>query len=420
MNNLKDLIKNQNIIYVTVNPERALGLEKILPQFYIVSLSDSYIFEFLDKNRFYSLQRQIPNINIRENSKELLLQKSVSEYIKNIDNPSFMFFKITKGVEEILKNKKILNTKSILNKKFENKLNLLENFKGMIPKSITFIPKDTTYDNLKEKFGNQFVIQFIMGHSGENTYFIKNKDEFDEIKNKYPKRFSKAVEFIEGNTYTINGVVTRKGIIVFNLSRQITGIETLTKHKGGTVGNDWLTKLPIHTKLDLLEKMTIIGKTLQKSGYKGLFGADFISDNNKTYLIEINPRENASVPTFTKIQIKNNQIPSKLIHILEFLNIEYSIDIEKINKEIFDDIDLRQIIIRNTTDNTINIKKDLNGVYNTDLEKIKDDYNISNIDKRQFLIISAKGEVNKNMEIARIQTKENIDDLTIDKIKKML
>lgn len=39
---------------------------------------------------------------------------------------------------------------------------------------------------------------------------------------------------------------------------------------------------------------------------------------------------------------------------------------------------------------------------------------------QQFLIISAKEVVNKNMEIARMQTKENINTLIIDNIKKML
>ena len=420
MNNLIEKMENHNIIYISVNPERALGLEKILPNFYIVSLLDSYIFNFLNKDKFYSLKKESPNIDINENSKELLLQDGVRNYINQFKNPSFMFFKITSGIELILEKHKILNSTSYLNKLYENKINIVEYFKDMIPKSIPYIPGNTTYNDLKKNIGDKFVIQFIHGHSGESTFFINNKDEFDQIKNKYPERFSKAVRFVEGDTYTINGIVTKKGIYVFNLSKQITGIQSLTQYIGGTVGNDWLVQLPEKIRLDLLNRMNSIGERLEKNGYKGLFGADFIYDGSNIYLLDLNPRENASVPTFTKIQIKNKIVPAKLIHILEFLNIEYEIDIESYNQQIFNDLNLRQIIIRNTKDSVIKMEGDINGIYDNNLKKIREEYDIGNIDNNEFLILSTKGDIDTNMEIARIQTKNHIKKSKIDQILEII
>ena len=343
MNDLIEKIKDYSIFYISMNPERALGLEKILPNFYIVSLYNSYIFNFL--HNYYSLLKEDPQIEIQDNTYTLLNQKKIQEYINKKKNPLFMFFKITPNIELSLKNRKILNPSSSLNKKYENKINILKYFKDITPKSKEFIPINTNYNTLKKEFGRKFVIQFMFGHTGKSTFFIENEDQFNDIKGKYPQRFSKVSQFIEGDTYTINGVVTRKGILVFNLSKQITGIKNLTQYEGGTVGNDWKTNLNIASKEKIKDYMIIIGQRLKKDGYLGLFGADFVFDGYNIFLIEINPRENASVPTFTKIQIQNNIIPSKLIHILEFLDIKYNMDIKKENKNIFEDINFNQIII---------------------------------------------------------------------------
>ena len=128
---------------------------------------------------------------------------------------------------------------------------------------------------------------------------------------------------------------------------------------------------------------------MRSDGYIGMFGADFVFDSENIFLIEINARENASIPTYSKIQIEQGIMPFKLIHILEFLKIRYSLDEKKINNVIYDDYNFRQIIIRNTRNHSIQPKNIFNGIYSKNLEKIKDGYDIDYLSNNQYLILTS-------------------------------
>lgn len=418
MRNINDLIGKNNIIYVTNDPERSLGVEKIVDNFHTLCIDDSYILNFL--NHYYSLKKISPSINIFRNSNKLLQQKQVKQYLSNLDNKSFMFFKIAPNLEITLKNESILNTKSILNRKYENKITVSEIFKDIVPPTIMINLSNDSYKDISNRLGDKFVIQFSRGQSGNTTFFINNNDEFEHIKKEYPLRIAKAVKKIEGEYYTINAVITKDNILIGNLSKQITGIKALTNYEGSSVGNDWITNLSIKEKDQFIAKMRLIGEKMKSDGYIGMFGADFVFDSKNIFLIEINARENASIPTYSKIQIEQGIMPLKLIHILEFLKIKYSIDVKKINNAIYDDYNFRQIIIRNTNDYPIKSTHILNGVYSENLEKIKDGYDIDYISQNQYLILTSNEEVNPNLEIARIQSREKINNTFIDNYLKLL
>ncbi len=394
------------IVYVSKDPMRALGLETLIPNFYIVSYEDSYILNFI-KNT-YSIKRNESNPKQRGDIASILSGTMVQEYISSIPEPiSFMFFKPTHGGEEMLNNQKILNTTYALNKKFEDKIELVKLFEKMIPKSKVINLETENYNNLKNIFGSKFVIQFSHGHSGNTTFFISNEEEYNNLQEEYPKRISKAVQFIEGEYFTVNGVVTKKGIVVGNLSKQITGVKNLTDFAGSTVGNNWDTKLEIRVKEQIKLLTQNIGNILETYGYLGMFGIDIIFDGSNIFLIEINPRENASIPVFTQVQIENGFIPFKLIHILEFLNIDYSLDVKKENDFIFQDIQLTNLVVRKK-DNQKN-KILFNGVYNSNLEKIREGYNISSLKNNNEILILSKNEMGTiNEEIGRIQKRGNI------------
>ena len=415
MKDLEGKIKNENIIYVTTDPERSLGLEKVLPNFYIVCMDNSYILNF--QKKYFSLKKDFPEIEIKRSSVKLLLNKNTQKYINSIDKANFMFFKISKEIENVMNGKNILNTSSLLNKKYENKIEISKIFKDIVPQTIFINLEKDSYESIKNKIGDKFVIQFQRGQSGNSTFFIENSDEYNKIKNIYPKRISKASKKIEGIYYTINSVITKNGILIGNLSKQITGINVLTDFKGASVGNEWITNLENKEKDKLIDKMNYIANIMKKDGYIGMFGADFVFDGENFYLIEINARENASIPTFTKLQIEREEIPFKLIHILEFLKKDYKIDYKKINEYIYDDYNFRQIIIRNKKTDEIKIKNPLNGIYNNNLEKIGDGYDLTYLRKNNLLIITSQEKVGYNIEISRIQSKEKID---IDIIKKVI
>ncbi len=406
MKDINNLIKDQSIVYVTNDPERSLGLEKIIDDFYTVCVDDSYILNFL-KN-YYSLKKDIPQKDIYRNSNLLLKEISVQKYISKIKNPNFMFFKIAPNIEYTLKGKNILNTKSNLNKKYENKIIISKIFKDLVPKTIDISLRENSYEYIKNRVGSNFVIQFQRGQSGNSTFFINNSREFNQIKTKYPFRIAKAVQRIDGEYYTLNGVITKDYTLLGNLTRQITGIPILTNYKGGSVGNDWNTKLSSKNKETFFNTMNLISEYMRKDGYKGMFGADFVFDGKKVYLIEINARENATIPIFSKIQIEKNIMPFKLIHVLEFLKIKYNINPKKINEDFYEDVNLNQIIIRNIKKDLIEAKMKFNGLYNEHIEKISEGYDIDSLDNNNYLILTNKNFITPNMEISRVVSKKNI------------
>lgn len=85
---------------------------------------------------------------------------------------------------------------------------------------------------------------------------------------------------------------------------------------------------------------------MQSKGYRGMFGIDFLIKNDEFYLIEVNARQTASVPFYTYLQLDLGQIPLSLIHLAQFLNIEFDIDEEEYNKINLEPIEASQIFIR--------------------------------------------------------------------------
>jgi hypothetical protein len=220
------------------------------------------------------------------------------------------------------------------------------------------------YDDLKNEYGEKFVLQFARGHTGSSTEFVETSEQFLQIKNTFGQRMVKVSEFVEGIAYTINCCNTKYGVLFGGLSKQITGDERLTPLAGGTVGNDWSDHSDfIVGKEKMFEEIKTIGNQMIENGYYGLYGLDIIVKANGEHLfIEINARQPASVPMYTKMQIKNDEIPLSLLHLAEFLGIEYSIDVEAYNRKSILPYKNSQIFIRAFED--VEIKSDFqSGIY---------------------------------------------------------
>jgi hypothetical protein len=86
---------------------------------------------------------------------------------------------------------------------------------------------------------------------------------------------------------------------------------------------------------------------MQQDGFSGMFGLDFIvKEDGSHFFIEINARQPASIPMYSKIQLAQKQIPLALLHLAEFLEIDYMIDIEQYNFENLKPVNFSQIFIR--------------------------------------------------------------------------
>ncbi|MBU0975454.1 MAG: ATP-grasp domain-containing protein [Patescibacteria group bacterium] len=449
--------QDKPIFFVTNDAERALGLEKHINNYHIICNDDNDIIDYLQKNKIsvFSLEKALDRQNIiMRNSNRLLWQNEVQSFIKSNANQNqgyFMFFKIAPNLERSAQkmNFGLLNTSSELNRKFELKLPQYEILKTLdirIPKTVVNELRDTDYSQLVKELDENFIVQFNRGHTGGGTIEIDSKAQLDELKELFPNRSVRISKKIIGPAYTVNACVTKHGICWGGLSFQITGVEECTSKKAGTVGNDWefIEKLSREVLSDISKFIENIGMAMKNSGFKGLFGLDFVLDNqtDKVYVIEINARQPASIPMHSKLQIESGQIPLNLLAIAEFLNIDYGIDVKAYNADASKPIQASQLFLRNKFDRDAKVigsvkagtyrilgdnsafdwtrgqpKQKRNVIFTTEDRNMplvlqNETYAVDGIDKAGILILAAKeGKIiSSNNEVARIQVKDSLLD----------
>ncbi|MCK4919166.1 MAG: ATP-grasp domain-containing protein, partial [Candidatus Pacebacteria bacterium] len=249
-----------------------------------------------------------------------------------------------------------------------------------------------------------------------STFLIKNKKDLQGIIEKYEGREFKVSNYLKGDTYTINACVTKFGIAVSQPIFQITGLTDYNKNQLGTSGNDYSygEKLSDVEKKKVFEYTKKIGKYLAQSGYQGIFGLDFVINKNNVDLIEINPRFVGSIPVFTKLQLQKGEIPFLFLHLLEFLRIDYNFELSKdhYSYDIWykqNNYHFSQLILRNTEENDIKIKKTMiSGVYKIKENKIvfkNKNYFVEDLKDGEFLIQCSKrgGVISPDAEYANLQ-----------------
>ncbi len=323
------------LFYATLDPEKALGIEDLIPSYHILHSENSQLaVPIADHGIDIRNFPKDPNLKSFSTGK-FLESESVQKYIKDNahSNPNILVFKNDSKIEEICKKQgyNLLNPSQALAKRLENKvefskfLDSIELFDQ--PKYTTFEKlSDLKYDDISKEYGIEFVIQFFFGHSGNCTFFIKSDVQLHLLQDKYPLRKGKIVKKINGIPYTVNACITRLGVVIGGISEQITGVSALTSSEGGTVGNDFSQRhLSEYLRSDLIMKATQFGEILMKEGHRGIFGLDFVLDleANTFFLIEANIRQTASCSFTSYLERDQKQVPIMLWHAMELLNHNY-------------------------------------------------------------------------------------------------
>lgn len=427
---IKNIFKKikTSIFFIATNADRGVGLEKIIPNFHIICIDYDDEVEYLEKQgvKIFCFEKEtgIKNILFR-NSALLLKEPQVLEYIRKNSSeslpPAVIFFKPSVAGEKTARehNWRILNNSAELTSTLEDKLNFaliarLLNIK--IPDVEILDLARVSYWELK-KFYDHFVIQLKKGFAGNSTFFVQKKDDYAEFMQKYyfkrkknqsmPVKISK---FIKGTSATINACICSEKVYIGTPCFQITGEKTCTKNKGATCGNDWFNFSDEANK-KIFEVVSTVGKYLINRKYQGIFGLDLIiSERNKEiYLIEINPRLVASIPFYTKLEIMNNTVPLLALHILDFLEINFEMQINETPKENLK-IKGAQMIIHNIGNKTRIVNEKLKaGIYRFHNKKLifqREGYSIEDIsNNNEFIILPAsRGRILKpETDLARLQ-----------------
>ena len=198
----------------------------------------------------------------------------------------------------------------------------------------------STYDELTSLatdngLGTDLVVQTPYGDSGKTTFFVKDEDDWDEHGENIVGEQLKVMKRIDNKAAAVEACITRHGTVVGPFMTDLTGYPELTPYKGGWCGNDLFPEaLTTKQRTAAIEHVRRLGDRLAKEGYKGFLEIDVLVDlaTDEVYLGELNPRISGASSMTNVTAGAYADVPLFLFHLLEFMDVDYKIDVEEINE----------------------------------------------------------------------------------------
>lgn len=332
------------------------GLVGMLPNYQIVCISESKdLAAIRDKVKVVSLKRNLNGGTIGKlNTLALLEHETVQEYLKGLGNPVSLFvYKSSERIEKIADklNLRLISNRSEVRDMFEDKWKLRELGRDL---GMPLIEGDQLLINdldegklghYQKLWGKKLVLQ-ITDYSkggGVGTFFIDNLNDLKEFHGFVDRRREvgrdlnrvNVTKFIEGESASMTGCVTRYGVLTGILQRQAVDIAEVVGYKGRNgvwCGHDWGRRYSIGLQQKATRMVKQIGEIMGKKGYKGIYGVDLVVDRNReeVSMIEINSRYTGAFPIYSMMQQQSDEIPIDVWHLLEFLNVDYEMDFDAV------------------------------------------------------------------------------------------
>ncbi len=237
-----------------------------------------------------------------------------------------------------------------------------------VPSAPNTLGRATTYEELmalagSAGLGDDLVVQTPYGDSGKTTFFIRGERDWDKYAEDMADQELKVMKRINCRAAAVEAVLTRHGTVVGPLMTDLTGHPELTPHKGGWCGNDVFPDALSPEHRERARTLTRkLGDRLALEGYRGFLEIDYLADvdTGELYLGEINPRI-SGVTSMTNVSAgAYADVPLFLFHLLEYLDVEYEIDVEDINRrwaEASGDDVWSQLILKDTGDEVEQLTK---------------------------------------------------------------
>jgi biotin carboxylase len=183
--------------------------------------------------------------------------------------------------------------------------------------------------------GDDLVVNAAYGAAGSGTFFVRGQRDWDQCAGDLvAQQEVKVMKRIRNVEVCLEGAVTRHGTVIGPAMTSLVGYPELTPTKGGWCGNDiWREVLPpaqTHAAREIVRKL---GDVLGHEGYRGYFEVDLLHDldSDEIYLGEVNPRLSGASPMTNLTTEAYADMPLFLFHLLEYLDVEYELEIDEIN-----------------------------------------------------------------------------------------
>jgi biotin carboxylase len=182
--------------------------------------------------------------------------------------------------------------------------------------------------------GSDLVVQTPYGDSGKTTFFITDRAGWDAAAGDLVGQDLKVMKRITNKAVAVEACITRHGTVVGPFMTDLTGYPELTPYQGGWCGNDLFPEaLTPRQRAVAIQHVRRLGDRLAQEGYRGFLEIDVLVDldTDEVYLGELNPRI-SGVSSMTNVTAgAYADVPLFLFHLLEFMGVDYTVDVEEIN-----------------------------------------------------------------------------------------
>ena len=337
---------NQTPIYfVSPTAFNLLGMDRWVRNFHYVTYFDS--FEGSHPNVFVPEDRRAPEFESIEDICNYLLGTPRSSASSADHGPGgrAVFVMFDEETEELAARAglRVAHPAAELRHRLDSKIvtTQLGNDAG-VPSVPNVLGRAASYPELlaladRSGLGHDLVVQMPYGDSGKTTFFIRTAADWDRCAAKEPLADSelKVMRRIDHRAIAVEAVLTRHGTLVGPLMNDITGHPELTPYRGGWAG----TTIPA-TLTSAAEEP---GPEPDRSGSatgsprRGTRASSrWTSSSTPAPASSIwasSTRGSAAISSMTNVTAgAYADMPLFLFHLLEYLDVDYEVDIGEINE----------------------------------------------------------------------------------------
>lgn len=278
-------------------------------------------------NISYCNENKRINHNTDNSSCEIFFQTTLERILQQDKNAKFLFYNQRHAYrygKAVIENSICVNNNQLLellNDKSRCRY-LLSNIVDVIP-HITIKGRNCNYLKFQQLLPHQeFILQKINSSGGDGTYHITSELDCHKIRTcDFHNEYMLSPYYKDGLSLNIHVVVSSNEIILLPASLQIVcEIQSQMLYSGA----DFICyqSLSDDIKEWVTRKSEQIGYFLQKKGYRGVLGIDYMYFENKLYFMELNARFQASSELINKALIATGQISIQELNIRAFENKE--------------------------------------------------------------------------------------------------
>lgn len=189
----------------------------------------------------------------------------------------------------------------------------------------TYVADEEQLDTLRFLEEGPVMLRRSRTTGGVGLTLVEDPSRLKELWPKEPEGYVSVARFLpDAIPVNVGAVVWHDGVTVHPASVQLIGVDGCTARPFGFCGNDFAAAAGLgDSTLDQIERSVIaIGRWLQRFGFLGAFGVDFLVVDGVPRFTEINPRLQGSTHASCRLSVEQDESCLLIEHVASNLGMD--------------------------------------------------------------------------------------------------